>query len=196
MGTTGTTREKGMTDKEFFSREWTSIEILDTHRADTRNLFIKAKVKKTGQLFVMHVAIEHVRGEGNFHRAYTGEVYSTNFYYKECEETSGPYDVRCPLHFLDGLPEPANEWAAEWREKVREYNATRKAAPKIGQTIKFAAPLKFNNGSSHDTFTVVRHGKGRAFHPPGMPWALYKISKRALQRDFEVLPQDQPAISE
>ena len=44
--------------------------------------------------------------------------------YKFVDETSGPTDYKFPLALLAKLtPEPENEWAAQWREKVRAHHA-------------------------------------------------------------------------
>ena len=43
---------------------------------------------------------------------------------KELDESMGPYEVNCPLHFLDKVS-PPKFGAAEWREAVRKYHAER-----------------------------------------------------------------------
>lgn len=56
--------------------------------------------------------------------------------YKAMEESMGPYEVSCPLQFLEITPLPDSPYAQEWREKVREYHAK-----KSGQlTIKRDTP--------------------------------------------------------
>lgn len=56
---------------------------------------------------------------------------------------------------LDLLPEPPNEWAAEWVNKCRAYNRQVKANRRVrpGQTVKLSAPLQFTDGVERDTFT-------------------------------------------
>lgn len=46
--------------------------------------------------------------------------------YKGLDETMGPYQYNCPLRLINAAGEPANENAAEWRNKVREYWANQK----------------------------------------------------------------------
>lgn len=56
--------------------------------------------------------------------------------YKPMEESMGPYEVSCPLQFLEITPLPDSPYASDWREKVRAYHAA-----KSGQlTIKKEAP--------------------------------------------------------
>ena len=43
---------------------------------------------------------------------------------KVLDESSGPCNVDCPLSFLDGLPEPVG-YAAQWRQRVRDFHATK-----------------------------------------------------------------------
>jgi hypothetical protein len=46
--------------------------------------------------------------------------------YKDLCESMGPCEVNCPLSFLELAPVPDGEYAAGWREKVREYHAAKK----------------------------------------------------------------------
>lgn len=48
--------------------------------------------------------------------------------YKPIDTGMGPYEVSCPLAYLDlADDEPINEHAARWREQVRAYHAGRAA---------------------------------------------------------------------
>lgn len=42
--------------------------------------------------------------------------------YKDMCESMGPCYHSCPLSYLDMVPEPKSEYAAGWRDKVREYH--------------------------------------------------------------------------
>ncbi len=44
--------------------------------------------------------------------------------WKDVDETCGPYDVNCPISYVERATEPVNEYAKEWREKVREAYRT------------------------------------------------------------------------
>lgn len=71
-------------------------------------------------------------------------------YTKLLDETCGPCVYNYPLSFLEMLSEPENEYANEWRKKVREHHATKKATPtlKPGDKIVFDEPIEFTNGWS------------------------------------------------
>jgi hypothetical protein len=80
-------------------------------------------------------------------------------YTKLVDESMGPSDRDCPPKILNLLSEPApNEWAAEWREDSRKRAAAKAAMPKVkaGDTIKFAEPIKFQNGFEVDTLKFVK----------------------------------------
>jgi hypothetical protein len=50
--------------------------------------------------------------------------------YKDLDETVGPCAVDCPVSYLDAPHVKLEGWAAQWRERVRAYHATKKARPK------------------------------------------------------------------
>lgn len=47
--------------------------------------------------------------------------------YKGLSECEGPYHFDCPLSILDNARAPKNEYAYEWRQKVRRFHADKKA---------------------------------------------------------------------
>lgn len=53
---------------------------------------------------------------------------------KIVDESCGPCDVSCPMALIDGLPDPVG-YAAEWRERVRAYHATKAPPIKAGDTV-------------------------------------------------------------
>lgn len=55
--------------------------------------------------------------------------------YKDLDESVGPCEVNCPLSYLDGLPEPINEWAREWRDRVRAFHAERKKQRDLAKSL-------------------------------------------------------------
>lgn len=91
---------------------------------------------------------------------------------KELSETMGPFYYRCPERILDVLTPTDSESANTWRAKCREYHAARKARPKIraGDTVRFAAPIRFSNGAELDTLQFVR---GSTFSDG---WGRYRVS--------------------
>ena len=57
--------------------------------------------------------------------------------YKPVDEGMGPYETNCPVKYLDEADEPMNDYAREWRVRVRE-RAARSASkkPKAGELWK------------------------------------------------------------
>lgn len=76
---------------------------------------------------------------------------------KVMDETVGPYYYAFPERFLDLLTDTDNELALEWRDKVREYHASKKTTPKLakGDTVVFDKPLDFTNGYSLDRMVYL-----------------------------------------
>ena len=56
--------------------------------------------------------------------------------YKSLDEAMGPYDWSCPPEFFDLVPDPPNEYAAEWRAKIRAAHP----APAAVQVLLLPAP--------------------------------------------------------
>lgn len=50
--------------------------------------------------------------------------------YKAMDESCGPFYHDCPLSYLDQVTAPVG-YAAEWRSRVREHHAAKKARPKL-----------------------------------------------------------------
>ena len=56
--------------------------------------------------------------------------------YKDMCESDGPYKHDCPLKFFDMVPEPPNEYARKWRERVKEIAEGAKKRRKMLKNIK------------------------------------------------------------
>lgn len=66
--------------------------------------------------------------------------------YKDMDESCGPTDVDCPLSILDLATDPApNEWATEWRSKVRAYWAERRAVVARANALVVGAKIHLTN---------------------------------------------------
>ena len=158
MGSIGTERPKGMTDKAFLEDLYRTMEILATAR-------------KGG---VIYAAATRRDGEGY---EYPGQVYALvmpystsrgEFIVKEQDESMGPYDAEAPAKILDLLTETKIKYALEWREKCRK-NLVAEALAKerarqvvAGTVIKLASPFYFGKSYGHyDTFRYT--GKGSVF---------------------------------
>lgn len=59
--------------------------------------------------------------------------------YNDMDENCGPMEVNCPLAFLDMATEPASEFAARWRKRVRRHHipAEEKIAFEKGMDVKW-----------------------------------------------------------
>ncbi len=69
--------------------------------------------------------------------------------YKNMSESMGPFYYSCPLAYLDMVP-VANQ---EWRDKVREYHASRNRVVDIGDVIVFEGV------SVPEVRVVEKHGR-------------------------------------
>lgn len=49
--------------------------------------------------------------------------------HKDMDESVGPCEVNCPISYLDEASEPEG-YAVEWRQRVREFHARKKARPR------------------------------------------------------------------
>ena len=47
--------------------------------------------------------------------------------YKTMSEDSGPYHYNCPMSILKAADPPTSKYSAEWREKVLQHHAAKKA---------------------------------------------------------------------
>lgn len=149
MGWTGMHRERGLTDREFWAKELSpNYTILDTHSKG--GVFYAAvrydgEQASKGRVFALVCLQQWSRGD------------YYNFHYKDMDETVGPCYYGCPDRILDLLTPTDSEWANEWRQKCREYNAAQAARPKVkkGDVVKFDQTLKFTDGVERDTFTFI-----------------------------------------
>lgn len=66
--------------------------------------------------------------------------------YKDMDESSGPYMVDCPVRLLDLCDPPPNEWAREWREKVRAAALARTARRALAKTLKLDDTVLLREG--------------------------------------------------
>lgn len=88
-----------------------------------------------------------------------------NFGYKDMSEDMGPCMYRCPKRILDRLSPveecystvSSQEWATKWREANRLVHKRRQAASDLhpGDRIRLTSPLRFQDGTMRDTFTVL-----------------------------------------
>lgn len=134
----------------------------ETDRAVNRCLDIALKLN------ACYAAIETVQKESG-EREVWAAVYliryvrnsfdGMDFGYKDMSEHMGPVQADCPPRILDLLTATDDEYALEWRRSCRE--ALEKRMPGIGIKVRFAAPIRFTDGTEESEFTVARHGRRR-----------------------------------
>jgi len=73
------------------------------------------------------------------------------FGYKDMDESMGPFEAECPTAILDLLTDTMSDYADAWRARCRAYHEAHTAKPKLrnGDTIVFAEPVRFSDGSTH-----------------------------------------------
>ncbi len=155
MGSTGTTRPKGLTDRQFFEQEFPNMLVKDgtilkcrtlpTSGEWTRVFYAAVKTHSSGEVWALVVLMGRHGG---------------TFYYKEMDEGMGPGEAECPAEILDLLSPTDNQWANEWRERCRKH-AVLKAASQIpaGTVVRFDRPFNFGNGKSADRFRYTPEGR-------------------------------------
>lgn len=82
--------------------------------------------------------------------------------YKDMDESMGPCEDECPVEFFDLVPDPGS-YATEWRARCRTNAEKYRTKLAVGQAVRFATPMRFDDGVTEDTFTVVRKGRGTRF---------------------------------
>jgi len=158
MGWTGLHRQPGLSDREFFEREFPialgehgQIVACATRPGMDGNRVFYAAVRNNpdaphapGQTWAL-VVLTH--RSGGYH----------NFAYKEMGETMGPAEDDAPAAVLDALTPTDNQWANEWRGRCRANLARRAARPTVkrGDVVGFAQPLAFANGETLSELVFV-----------------------------------------
>lgn len=129
MGWTYQHRERGITDRAFFQREFPSVTILEC--ATVRGTFYAAvRPQNTGKIFAL-VCLTQRAPKSQY-----------NYGYKDMDESVGPCESAAPAKVLDALTDPPyNTSASEWRARCRAMIA--KPTPVEGDTVILEAPMNF-----------------------------------------------------
>jgi hypothetical protein len=94
----------------------------------------------------------HRTNEGDtFICLYMMQLHRGNFPYwgyKDIDESMGPYQVNCPLSYLEGLS-AAEGYAIEWRKRVREYHARRNRKLDINDKVRLPDGREFQVCATH-----------------------------------------------
>ena len=108
-----------------------------------------------------------------------------HFGYKDLDESMGPSEARCPASILDLLGPPRNDYATQWRERCRAWNAlARRRRPCPGDMLIMDAPITFTDGHEGSRFEVIAYRKGIALR--GSNGGAYRIS-RLMERQWTVI---------
>lgn len=120
------------------------------------------------------------------------------FGYKTMSESMGPVEDACPADVLDLLTPTENAFVLDWRARCRARLAERQAirakpAPRPGQLVVFAAPIRFRNGRSFTELRAVRlPGRARGLVFEAQDGGLYRIPGfKAL--DYAIAPAPPPS---
>lgn len=183
MGWTYTNRSDSQTDREFFTKEFSSCNIVDMSAPIKSTIYVVLENKKAlGDLFAVVILTQWCRKD------------HYNFGYKDIEECMGPYSYDCPIRLLDLLSPTESEYANEWRKLCREQ--AKKTASirkkmkmlKPGVVIRFPEPLKFTNRRRLREFKVEQYGKKKLFRDT-THHDLYRI-RRLSSYDFEICTEE------
>ena len=106
-----------------------------------------------------------------------------NFSYKDMDESVGPFESKCPNSILNLLTETKYEYANEWRERCRKYNAK----PKFGK-LPIGTVIEFElNGKMYQ---ATKHRPAYQFKTPF--WMMENgnyIKKKQIPEDFKVIKE-------
>jgi hypothetical protein len=154
MGWTYTYKPKGQSVVDFFrqryARDGSRGHILDG--AATLTEAYMAWQLPDGRVVALVYLLHYSRERGY------------NFGYKDMDEECGPRAIRCPERILDQLTPTDNPNAIEWRQRCRDYHATRREKRLVaGEVIRFTPPLRFKSGIELDLFAFEPDGRRTLF---------------------------------
>lgn len=86
-------------------------------------------VESNGHRFVCLAICERDKGE---------------WHIKMIDESCGPCNVDCLIEYLEGLPDPVG-YAAQWRERVRAFHATKAPSLQKGTVFIRSSDAKYHN---------------------------------------------------
>lgn len=178
MGSTSTRVERGEKSLDIIKSEydWTKYTLL----ADATK-----RVQYPGEWTYVHYMAIQDNASGEVLCAVTlFKRTKYELYWKSLSDTMGPCDINCPNKILDLLSPTEDQYALEWRARCREFNGKPEVKLTRGATVRLAAPIRFSDGVTEDTFTFLerstfrRAGDGRGV----------RITSWRTRYQFEVLP--------
>jgi hypothetical protein len=180
MGATWTHKPKGVSIKEFFSREWNGndFEVIDCAVVHMTTAYIAMKHKPSDTVFA-YVAFLMYNPRDYF-----------NFGYRDHAECTIPWKKECPERIMALLTEDfPPHWgeenrknAIEWRNSCRANLERRAEMPPLsrGMVIKTRELVDFRAYGKYDTFEV-HNARRLIFTLPGNGSQKYQIRRRTLR---------------
>jgi hypothetical protein len=166
--------------KEFFTREWPDIEIVECAVVNLRVAYMALRYTDKSKPQDVWAGILML--------GYNARDPYYNFGWKDMDETQGPGFHDCPEKVLDALTPVPSRWsertqntAKEWRNKCRQQLAEKKNRPSIrkGSIVQLPEKVRFTNGWYEDTFKITN---GRRLTARGINTsAHYKLNRRILR---------------
>lgn len=153
MGTIFSHREPGLTNIEWFTREWYPEDeyIIHAH-ATVRGVFYAAvEYKPEPGIVWALIVITH----------WSPNSYC-NFGETQLDETVGSSDTDAPARVLDALTPPDRQEANEWRKRCRkklEHRQWVRDNIRPGTTFRVPFPVTLSDGITRDTFTYRLDGR-------------------------------------
>ena len=149
MGWTFTHKEKSVSVKEFFEKEYNSdlVKILDVKVVAMKTAYIAVqRTDHKGETIVFAaVCLLDYRNKDWF-----------NFGYKDMDETMWPNEAKCPPAILNLLTETDNENALNWRAECRNniVKVGKINSLTVGDIIKFERYFSFSK-REENTFQLT-----------------------------------------
>lgn len=143
----------------FFSQNWITKKdvaafLQSTERFGTGYTLLRASVVGNNHWYL---CLEDKSGDTYIGLDLMSNSKDDGWGYKDLSEFAGPVEVNCPLTYLEQVTETVNEYAKQWREKVRKYHADKKAR------IKYAAEvIAVYDGKEYQL--LVSAGKRQGWH--------------------------------
>lgn len=99
--------------------------------------------------------------------------------YKPMDESMGPCEVDCPLEYLNEATEPVNDWAREWRERVRASAKKRERAKSI-KVVLAPGDTVYLEGAAKPIgeVTLIRKGAALPLYRSSDNGRVYRFSRR------------------
>lgn len=145
-----TNSQKKMAIREQFGNDpkWGTI-LKDSLVGNT--YYAAVKYTKTGEVFALVVLIS-VDNKDYY-----------NMSYKDMVESSGPYQIDCPVSILNLLSPTDNEYALNWRKSCRENAKRKNVVLKNGDIIEFEKSIQFQSGRECRKFRVVKEPRKHTY---------------------------------